>query len=286
MERQKKTYQSQGAPRPHHRGTRYAGGNFIYEIYNAGSRRLNRVSSIELFLLSVLAGAFMCLASLLSLLFISEITTAGVQYLLSGLGFTLGMLLVLLTNSALFTEGNIFAPANFYHTTMTRSCLRLFRFWLITFIGNIIGAFLFAYFVYLTQDYSETFKQNLMNLVYLKLTHAGTSNYKGMGELLLSGMIANWIIALVSFFALASRNLMNQFVITFLVFAFIAASNFQYFPINLGYFSLNAFLVRSISVSDVFFFNLLPVGIGNILGAGLLAAGSLLVLAKKRHENK
>jgi formate/nitrite transporter FocA (FNT family) len=215
MDRPRKSFPSQNAPR-FQKGPRPASGNFLYEIYNMGGRRLNRVSNVELFFLAILGGGFICLGSLLSLLL--TMGSTAVQPLLAALGFTLGMLLVLLTNAALVTEANIFIPNNFYRTTIAHGCLKLFRFWGITFVGNIVGAIVFAYFVYLSQEYSDTFRQNLLNLMTVKLSHASNFSYRSMGELILSGMIANWVIALVVFFALASRNLMNQFVITFLVF--------------------------------------------------------------------
>lgn len=281
MERQKKsTYPTSTTPR--HKSVRQTSGNFIYEIYSSGTRRLNRVSNLELFFLAVLGGGFMCLASLVSMLLITDVTTQGVLHLLSGIGITAGFLLVMLTKSALFTEGNIFSPTNFYNASIAQGILRLFRFWLITFIGNIIGAFLFAYLVYLSTDYSDVLKQNLSNLIQIKLLHAGTNHSRTTGELIISGMLASWVIGLVGFFALASRNLINQFLMILLAFIAISATNFQYFPLNLGYFSLNAFLGQSLSLVDVFFYNLLPVSLGNILGASVLAAGPLLYLSKKR----
>lgn len=279
MERQKKSYPNQ--PSPNYKGPRQFGGNFISEIYSSGSRRLYKTSNLELSLLSILAGGFMCVASLFSVLLSANVTST-VQYLMSGLGLTLGMLLVLLTNSVLFTDANIFVPANFKHISMAGACLRLFRFWIIAWIGNLIGALLIAYLAYLSQDFSESVKGSLSHIANLKLAHFGSTNYRGVTELIISGMLANWLIALVSFFALSSRNLMNQFVITFLVFVFIAASNFQYFPLNVSYFLLDAFSGNNISLSNAFFANLIPVSMGNISGAGLLVAVPLLFLAKKR----
>lgn len=281
MDRQKKSYPAQGSGGHKHHRTGRPSGNFLYEIYSSGARRLNRISNLELALLSVLAGGFMSLASFLSVLLTVGMSPSGAQYLLSGLGLTAGMMLVLLTNAALFTEANIFVPGTFYNVPFSQGFLRLFRFWSIVFLGNLVGALLFACLVYLAQEYSDTFKQSLINVISLKLSHADSASYRNFGQLLVSGMVANWVIALACFFGLASRNIMNQFIIVFLVFTFVAASNLQYFPLNVGYFSLDVFFTRSVSWVGAFFFNLIPVAIGNILGASILVAGSLLTLAKK-----
>lgn len=265
-----------------HKGGRFAGGNFIYEIYSSGGRRINRISNLGIFSLSVLAGAFICAGTLLSVLLVTNVTSASMQFLLTGIGLTLGFLLVILTNSTLATEANIFVPPNFYNISIGHACSRLFRFWLISWIGNVIGAFLFALIVYWSQQYSSAFQQNLYTQLTTKLLHTNALTYKGTGELILSGMLANWLIALVAFFIWTSRNLINQFIIIFLVFTLIAAAQFQYFPFNLSYVSLNAFLGKPIRLTDVFVYNLIPVSLGNILSAALLVAGSLLFLSKKR----
>ncbi len=270
-----------------HPGSRYKGGarpqgsSLISEVYYAGSRRLNRVTNLELFLLAILSGAFMCAATLFSLLLASETTTAGAAILLGGLGLTAGLLLVTLAKGALFSEANIYVPANFYQLTIVKGTLRLFRFWLITWIGNFIGALLFAFLIYLCQEYSVAFKQILTNLVATKLTHPNGS-LRGMGELIISGMLANWLIALVTFFSFASRNLFNQFIILFLILSLIYATNLQYFPINLGYFSLATFLATPVGLFRAVFYNLIPVSLGNILGAALLVGCPLLFLSRKR----
>jgi formate transporter len=285
MERQQQPQKKPGgytghSSGPRHRGPRHQSGNLIAEIYSASSRRLGRVSNVELFLLAILGGAFMCAATLASIHLTGDFVSGGSQYLLTALALSAGLLLVVITKSALFTEANIYVSSNFYNLTIMDSCLRLFRFWLIVWIGNFLGALIFAYLVYLSQDYSEGFRQALSNMTMTKLTNAG--QLKGTGELIISGMLANWLIALVTFFAVASRNLVNQFILVFLVFILTFTTNFQYFPINLSYAVLDTFLAGKIGLFNAIFYNLIPVSLGNVLGAALLVSAPLLFLSKKR----
>lgn len=284
MERSKKPgpYSGPSGPKHHHKGIRPPSGNFISDIYAMGSRRLGRLSNIDILFMSVLGGAFITVGALLSLLLTINITTPSVHFLLMGLGLSVGFLLVVLTNSALFTEANIFVPSNLYNATALVACLRLFRFWGLAFVGNIVGALVVSLIIYLSQTYSEGFRAMLMSVVSDKVAHVSLGKIRGTGELLLSGMLGNWIVALVSFFALASRNLINQFVIIFLAFLVIVAAGFQYFPVNVAYFCLNLFFGNSIGLIDLFGFNLIPVGVGNILGGALLVGGPLLFLSRRR----
>jgi len=148
-------------------------------------------------------------------------------------------------------------------------------------MGNIIGALCFAGLLYLAQSYSDNFTQNLITAVSNKMTATAPNQHPAFGQLLISGFLANWIVALVCFFAFHSRNTINQFILLLLAFTFLAASNLQYFPINLGYFSLATFFSHDISFGRALITNLLPVAIGNILGASILVAAPLKFLAKK-----
>ncbi len=276
-------------PRYQGGGQRYKGGprppssNLPYDVYQSAGRRLSRFTSFQLFYFSIIGGAFFTAGTLLAVLLTSEIVNPATQVLLSGLGLTVGMLFVILTNTILFSEGNIYVPANFNQQTIARSCLQLFRFWLIVWIGNFIGAFIFSYFVYLSQEYSPALQQTFSLIISNKLAYSNGS-IRGTAELIISGMLANWLVVIGTFFAIASRNLINQFTILFLVFILIIAANFQYFPANLGYFLLGAFTGNTKGLADAIFLNLIPVSLGNILGASLLACGTLLLLSKRRSD--
>lgn len=261
-------------------GSRPYTGNVVNEVYMSGGRRIAKSSNLELFTLALLAGGFMCAATLFSVLIGADINQIGTQTLFSGLALTTGFLLVVLTKGVLFSEANLYIPANFYNLSLLDGCLRLFRFWVISWIGNLLGALIFAALIYACQEYSSSAKQMLTSLVATKIIHANGS-LRGTGELILSGMLANWLIALAAFFAFASRNLVNQFILLFLVVSFVYVTNLQYFPFNLSYLCLTTFLGHSVGFFDTLFYNLIPVSLGNVLGATILVSGPLLFLSKR-----
>lgn len=294
MDRPKRTnYQGQqthstaskypGGPNPRYKGNRPMSSNPVYDAFQAASRRLRRFTNLDVFFMSILAGAFFTVGTLLSVILSNEIANPVSQTLLASLGLTVGMLFVILTNSVLFTEGNIYVPANFDNLSIFQASLRLFRFWGITWAGNFIGAFLLAFCVYLSQEYSTTLQQTFVAITTNKMAYSN-GTLRSTGELIVSGMLANWFIVTATYFAVASRNLINQFVILFLVFALIIAANFQYFPANLGYFLLSAFHGNRSGLVDAIFLNLIPVSLGNIFGATILASGTMLFLIRKRTD--
>lgn len=256
--------------------------NLIQDIYTSNSRRLGKINNGELFFLSVLGGGFITLGTLVATMLNMEVTASGAQFLLITLGLTAGYLFVVLTNAVLFSEGNVYVPANFYNYTLGESWLRIAKFWLISWIGNVIGAIIIAFLVYLAPRYSDTFIRMITALSAGKLAHVQSMQYHGTGEILVSGMLAAWVISIVTYAALASRNLINQFIIIFLGVLIITTANFQFFPFNLGFFALNVFLGQSAGLVDILVLNLLPVSIGNILGATILVAWPLLYLQRRR----
>lgn len=259
----------------------YRSSNLIQDIYTSSSRKLSKISNAELFFLSIFGGAFITVGALTSLMLNMEVVTSGAQFILITLGLTAGFILALLTNSVLFSEANVYVPANFFNYSVGSSWLQLAKFWLISWFGNLIGAVIVAFLVYLANYYSVSFVNMLESISANKLAVVKTLRFQGPGELMISGVLAAWVLSMVSFAAHASRNLINQFIILFLGVLIITAANFQYYPINLGYFTLNVFLGRSPGILDVIILNLVPVSIGNVLGATILVAWPLLYLQKR-----
>jgi formate/nitrite transporter FocA (FNT family) len=286
MDRTRKPGSYSNAPPYKYRGSRHGSSSLLQEIYATGSRQFTKITGTEIFLLAVLGGAFMTIASLLAILFMTGITAPGIRYLLSGLGLSVGFILVILTNSVLVTEANVFVPNNFYNDTIMKAWSRLLRFWGLAWVGNIVGAIIVSCLIYFSRIHVDvSFSDNLTNLVADEVAHVSAHKFRGIHELILSGLLANWIVALTSFFAQASRNFINQFVIVFLAFITITATGFEYFPVNTGLFSLNAFMGKSPGLLDIFVLNLIPVTIGNILGGAILVGAPLLFMHKKKLSN-
>jgi formate transporter len=69
-----------------------------------------------------------------------------------------------------------------------------------------------------------------------------------------------------------ANTLVSKFIPVFLVVSLFVAGNLQHSPANMGYFSLIMAMDGGPGWSDAFFWNILPAGIGNILGGTLLVA--------------
>ena len=94
---------------------------------------------IKTFLLAIYAGMFISLAGLLSTVVSLKITNYSVAKILSGLVFPIGLILVILFKTELFTGNSLLIIPVLNKDIKLKQLLRN---WLIVYIGNFLGALL------------------------------------------------------------------------------------------------------------------------------------------------
>jgi formate/nitrite transporter FocA (FNT family) len=233
-------------------------------------RRIRSLSAIQILVLGAIGGAFITVGALFSLLLGAGVRSPGPQRLLEGVGFSAGFFFVILSEAALFTEANVALPA----TLLRRSCdapgLRVARFWALAWIGNLAGAVIAGLAIHAAQRYSADVNGLLRELVSRKMSYRADGGAEGWFRLILSGMLANWLVGMAAFFAVMGRTLFGKYIPVFLAVTLFVAANFQHSPANMGYFSLIMPTGDGPGWSAALRWNIVPVGIGNIIGGSLL----------------
>ena len=108
---------------------------------------------VSMFMLAVLAGAFIAMGAI----FATTVSAGGaalpygVVRLLAGLAFTLGLIIVVVAGSELFTGNNLIVMA---FASGRISLMALLRNWVIVYLGNFVGALLTAYLMFVSQQYT------------------------------------------------------------------------------------------------------------------------------------
>lgn len=232
---------------------------------------------------AILAGAFVTFGALLSILIPAGVETEGIKLLLQGLAFAVGYYFVALAGVALFTEANISLPDVLLQRNKPHA--HLARFWSLTFLFNFLGAFLVGWMIYLAQNYSPEVDKLLEEVVATKMTYMERGGVDGWFSLVLSAMLANWMVGLAFFFATMAQNVWSKFVpLAFAVLLFEAA-NFQHSPANVAYFSLIMPGEGGPGWGDAIWWNILPAAIGNIAGGALFVAIPFWYVLRKRHDD-
>lgn len=249
--------------------------------------------------LSVLAGAFIALGAIFS----STVAVGagefpfGVTKLLSGVTFSLGLILVVIAGAELFTGNNLIVMAWASRRVTT---LQLLRNWLIVFLGNFVGAVSTAALLFLSGQYE--FAGGKVGAAALAIAeHKSTL---GFSQALVLGVLCNALVCLAVWLAMSARSLTDKVIAIVPPIAAFVAAGFEHSIANMYFMSLGMMIkegasagfwetihssptaFQNITTSNFLIGNLLPVTIGNILGgAGLVAAVYWFIYLRGRRKS-
>ena len=252
---------------------------------------------LRMFMLSVLAGAFISLGAIFATTIGAggmTVTAAdgsaafstglpyGVTRLLMGLVFSLGLILVVVGGAELFTGNNLIVMA-WANGKVTGSAL--LRNWIIVYLGNFAGSIGTVILMFLSRQY--TFGANAVGITALRI---GVSKVDiTFLQAIALGVLCNALVCMAVWLTYSARSTVDKILaIIFPITAFVAAgfehsiANMYFIPYalfikdwdpafvsavrsnvaNLDLLTWQAFLVN----------NLIPVTIGNIIGGAVLVA--------------
>ena len=245
------------------------------------------LDTLSTFMLAILAGAFIAMGAIFA-------TTAtaggsalpyGITRLLSGLAFTLGLIMVVVAGAELFTGNNLIIMA---FLSGKVSLGGLLRNWLLVYTGNFVGALLTAYLIFLSKQY--TFGNGAIGLTMLNIGEAKTS--LGFVQAIALGIGCNALVCMAIWMCYSARSTIDKILaIIPPIAAFVAAgfehsvANMYFIPIALfvKYFGSPAFFegiqktptnFPHLTLGNFLFANLLPVTLGNIIG-GTIMVGAM-----------
>lgn len=286
MDNSRKSSGHSHTPRPQHKPhNRFKREHSVaQEIMYHSSRRLAKISRFGLLMLAFFGGGLMTLGVYFGVVLSGGLNSAALESLSLALGISTGLFLVVSSNSILFTEANVMVPANLYTNTIGQAFSRLTLFWLLAFIGNILGAWFISWIINYSIGFSSTAAEYLKEMALTKLQHKANGNVLGMFDLILSGIMANWVIAFSVLYAIYNRAAMGKIMILFVTSALIIAANFQYFPLNTSVFSLFHVLGEGPGWMQILVYNLLPVAIGNLIGAAFFVSLPLLLQSQRPQQ--
>jgi formate/nitrite transporter len=225
--------------------------------------------------LGFLAGAYIAVGSLLAIVVgkgSPELATAnpGLAKFLFGAVFPVGLMLVIIAGSELFT-GNV--------GMITCACLTggakwraLLRNWLFVYLGNFVGAVFVALFIaywsgLVNVSSSDTFAQTVGKAA-AAIAEAKTIKM-GWGAALLRGIGCNWLVCLAVWMAVASDDIAGKILAIWWPIMTFVALGLEHSVANMFFIPLGMFNGAHVTIIDLLWRNLVPVTIGNIIGGGL-----------------
>jgi formate/nitrite transporter len=254
--------------------------------------------------LAILAGAFIALGAIFATTIwaggmtindaegVKAFTTAlpyGVNRLLGGLVFCLGLILVVVGGAELFTGNNLIVMAWASRKVSTAGLLRN---WFVVYFGNFGGALATAVLMFWTKQYMNS--NGAIGLQALNI--ANSKSALGFGQAIALGIMCNALVCMAVWMTFSARSTLDKIAaIIFPITAFVAAgfehsiANMYFIPIGLFIksFAPEAFWTAiakaptdfpALTWGNFFVNNLIPVTIGNIIGGVILVAGIYWVI--------
>jgi formate transporter len=244
----------------------------IEEFYHHGMQRLEHLSIPQTMVLAIMAGGFITMGALFSVLLSEQVQPQGLKYLMQGIGFSTGFFFVILSSAILFTEANVVLPSTLLHQHRTSLIGKVVRFWVLAWVGNLIGAIVTGWLISIAQVYPPEMHEGLSAFVAKKLYYSTVGTPAAWGQALLSGVLANWLVGMAAFFAAMGRTIIGKYIPVLLAVTLFVSANLQHSPANMGYFALIMPGGTGPGWWLALTWNIVPVGIGNMIGGAFLVA--------------
>lgn len=236
-----------------------------------------RLTVSELFVRSALAGAFLGVATTLAF---TAATQTGMP-IVGALIFPVGFSMIVVLGLDLITGSFALLPLAVMARKATLA--QLVVNWVVTFIGNFVGALILAGLMYLSITKAG---HDTADPIVAKLTTAVAARSSGFADLGTMGivtafvraMLCNWMVCLGVVMALCASTSVGKIVGCWLPIVIFFGQGFEHAVVNMSLFPLGLMLGAKATVAQYLLANELPVTIGNLVG-GFLFTGLALYLA-------
>ncbi|PKN93150.1 MAG: formate transporter FocA [Chloroflexi bacterium HGW-Chloroflexi-6] len=254
------------------------------------------LSAANMFALAVLAGAFIGIGAIFATtvaagsMSVKDAAGAaafstglpyGITRLLTGLVFSVGLILVVVGGAELFT-GNTLITMAFASKKVTLG--QLLRNWGIVYLGNFVGSVLTALLVFIGKQY--TFGGGAIGLTALNIAESKTA-LEFLPALAL-GIMCNALVCMAVWMCYSARTTTDKILAIIPPISCFVAAGFEHSIANMYFIPVGLFIKEfgdskffetigktaadfpHLTWSNFFVANLLPVTIGNIIGGAVM----------------
>ena len=236
----------------------------------------------KLFILGILAGCFIAFGAEGSTMATHDLTAlgAGWQRFITGSVFSVGLMYVVICGAELFTGNVLMLTALFAGRINLTAVLRN---WTIVLTGNMVGAVLIAWIMYMTGLFK--FNNHLLGAAALAIAVAKVN--LTWTEIFFRAILCNWLVGLAVWMSFSSKDIISKVatcyipIMTFVMSGFEhSIANMYYLPAGLLAKTVPAVVeasnlgdkVATLTMESMIMANWIPAILGNIVGLGLFVA--------------
>ena len=226
---------------------------------------------VNVILLSFLAGAYIAFGGLLAVITSAGMLKAGapvgLEKFVFGAVFPVGLIIVVLAGSELFTGNVMFMTLGVLDGSASVGGLA--KNWVLSWLFNFVGALFVAYVLaymggLFPADSAFSAKATAVAAAKVKMPFA---------QAFIKAIGCNWLVCLAVWLANASDDIIGKiFGIWFPIMAFVTIG-FEHSVANMFFIPLGMFLgAEGVTWSTIIVNNLIPVTLGNIVGGAVFVA--------------
>ena len=240
----------------------------------------------RMFVLAILAGVFIALGAEFYTLVVHDSGLAfGLNSLVGGLVFCLGLILVVIAGAELFT-GNTLIVMGFIQGKVRAR--QLLKGWSIVYLGNFVGSLMMVLLMYYTAQWG--FHGAMVGGKALLIANAKVN--MSFLEAFMRGILCNVLVCLAIWLAFSGRSTIDKILaVIFPITAFVASgfehsvANMYFIPMGLALkgqpdvlaaaqgMAGQPIMLGNLTTAGFLVKNLIPVTLGNIIGGSLLVGG-------------
>ncbi|MDR3763707.1 MAG: formate/nitrite transporter family protein [Acidobacteriota bacterium] len=236
----------------------------------------------KMLVLGFLAGAYIAFGALASTLVSHDLPLVGVGRLVTGMVFSAGLMMVLIGGAELFT-GNILIWTGVLSGKVGVGAM--LRNWFWVYVANFLGSLAVVAMMYYSGLWGTN--NNMVGAYALKIA-VGKCGLT-FTSALMRGILCNWLVSLAVWMSWSCKDIVSKVFAVFFPITLFVAANFEHSVANMYYIPAGLLLKANPAMVDAAHLadkvgvltwhsflinNLLPVTIGNILGAALFVASA------------
>ena len=240
--------------------------DLVSTMINAGATK-SRLSVKDLMIRGFYSGALLGIATTLAMTTIVQTKIP----ILGAIIFPWGFVAIILFGMELVTGNFALLPAAMLARRVRWGST--LRNWLWVYLANFIGCLVVAWLISYSLTNAGTAEPNAVAQKIIEVALSKSVAVKAMGVsgfflFIVRGVLCNWLVCLAVMFGIVSKSVPGKIIgCWFPIMAFVALG-FEHIVVNMFFLSAGMMLGAPISVTDMLFWDFLPVTIGNLIGGG------------------
>ena len=245
-----------------------------------------------MFFLGLFGGAFIAFGAILA----TTVGTNGSEFpyglnaLLKGLIFTVGLVLVIVAGAELFTGNNLMLMAVLSKKITLKQMLRN---WGVVYLSNFVGALIVAAIMLMAKQY--TFAGGAIGKTVLTIANSksGLAFFSAIGL----GIMCNLLVCLAVWMTFSARTTAGKIAAIILPIAAFVTAGFEHSVANMYFIPMGLFIkwadpaffagageFPKLTVGNFFLNNLIPVTIGNIIGGAIFIGAAYWFIYLRKNK--